>query len=332
MKTLVKISTFTSKYVAGIALLVTAIALIQPAAFLWVQPSWINQLLMVVMFGMGLTIKSSDFSLVFSQPKDVLIGVASQFTIMSFLAFVLTRLFGIPQELAIGVVLVGSAPGGTSSNVMTFLANGDVPLSVTITSISTLLAPFLTPLLVYVYLGQTVEVNVMNMFISIVQIVLAPIALGLVCNKLLFRFTQKLVEVLPLVSVVAVLTIIGAIVSRNAANVLTSGLLVLAVVIIHNLLGYCVGFGVAKLFKRNNVKSTTVAIEVGMQNSALATALATTHFAVFPLAAIPGVLFSIVQTVTGAVFANFMSARNQAEKEADKKSHLKLVPKRAKAV
>lgn len=188
MKVLEKISDFVGKYMAILVLAVAALALFVPQSVSFIKTSYVNTLLGIVMFGMGLTLKASDFKVVFSRPKDIIIGAVAQFTIMPLLAFVLTKLFQLPPELAVGVILVGTCPGGTSSNVMTYLAKGDVALSVGMTGVSTILAPFLTPLLTKLYAGQTVDVDLLSMFLSIVKVVIVPIVLGCIINKLFSSF------------------------------------------------------------------------------------------------------------------------------------------------
>ena len=183
MKSLEKLSSLAGKYMAGIVLVIAAISLFVPATFSWIKTSYINPLLMVVMFGMGLTLKPEDFKLVLSRPGDVIIGFLAQFILMPLIAFFLVKIFNLPPELAVGVILVGTCPGGTSSNVMTFLGKGDVALSVTMTSFSTIFAPFLTPLLTKLLIGATVDVNVMSMFLSIIKVVILPIGLGFIINK-----------------------------------------------------------------------------------------------------------------------------------------------------
>lgn len=309
MKLLEKISDFVGKYMAILVLAVAALALFAPGTVSFIKTSYVNTLLGIVMFGMGLTLKLSDFKVVFSHPKDVVIGCLAQFTIMPLLAFFLTRLFGLSPELAVGVILVGTCPGGTSSNVMTYLAKGDVALSVGMTGVSTILAPFLTPVLTYLLAGQTVDVNMMSMFLSIVKVVIVPIALGCIINKLFSDLTQKLVKVLPLVSVTAIVAIVAAVVSANASKIMTCGLLIVAVVMLHNICGYALGFFIGKALKLETAKCKAVAIEVGMQNSGLATSLAATHFAQYPLATIPGAVFSVWHNISGAIFANFIAGK-----------------------
>ena len=286
MKTLEKVSDFVGKYMAAIVIVVAAGALFFPGPFSVVKTAWVNNLLGIVMFGMGLTLKPEDFKVVFSRPKDVIVGCVAQFTLMPFLAWALTQVFHLPTELAIGVILVGTCPGGTSSNVMTYLSKGDVALSVGMTAVSTVLAPFLTPLL----------------------------TLGFVDNHFFHKFTEEAVRVLPLVSTTAIVLIICAVVSANSAKIMTSGLLILVVVILHNVLGYLTGFGVGKLLKLDSTKCRAISIEVGMQNSGLATSLAAAHFAQYPLATIPGAVFSVWHNISGAILANFF-ARTAEKKD-----------------
>ncbi|MDD2971138.1 MAG: bile acid:sodium symporter family protein [Lachnospiraceae bacterium] len=313
MKFLGKVSDFVGKYMAFFAIAVAALALFVPGSVSFIKTSYVNTLLGIVMFGMGLTIKLEDFKVVFSRPKDVIIGCIAQFTVMPLLAFILTKVFQLPVELAVGVILVGTCPGGTSSNVMTYLSKGDVALSVGMTAVSTILAPFLTPALTYLYAGAKVDVNMMNMFLSIIKVVIVPIALGFIVNKLLAKFAEALVRVLPLISTVSILAIIAAVVSANSAKILTCGFTIVLVVILHNLLGYTVGFGIGKALKLDMTKCRAISIEVGMQNSGLATSLAATHFAQYPLATIPGAVFSVWHNISGAVLANIYA------RTADKK-------------
>ncbi len=305
MNFLQSLSRFVSKYMAILIIAVAVVALVWPTAMSSVlKTNYINPLLGIVMFGMGLTLKPSDFRVVFSHPKDVAIGTVAQFAIMPLVAYLLTKVFGLSAELAIGVILVGTCPGGTSSNVITYLAKGDVALSVGITAMSTVLAPLMTPLLTYVYAGETVDVNVLSMFFSIVQVVIVPIVLGFIVNHYFARAAERATSVLPLVSTLAIMCIEGAVVSVNAERILKSGLLILLIVVLHNLVGYLLGYGAGKLMKMNTTKCRTVAIEVGMQNSGLATSLATVHFAQYPLATVPGAVFSVWHNMSGAILAN----------------------------
>ncbi|AUJ50960.1 bile acid:sodium symporter family protein [Brachyspira hyodysenteriae] len=309
MKTLKQISNFFGKYMAVIVLIVAAVSLFFPKTVSFIKTSYVNYLLMIVMFGMGLTLKLEDFKVVFTRPKDIIIGAIAQFTIMPLLAFLLSLVFKLPPELAVGVILVGTCPGGTSSNVMTYLAKGDVALSVGMTSVSTILAPFATPLLTLLYAGQKVDVNAVSMFVSIVQVVILPIALGFIINKFFYKFTNSIKEILPLISVLAIVAIVAAVVSANSQRLMQVGYLVIIVVVLHNCLGYLLGYLLGKLFRLNNAKCKAVSIEVGMQNSGLATSLAATHFASMALATVPGAIFSVWHNISGSIVANIMASK-----------------------
>ena len=319
MKTLEKISGWAGKYMAIIALLVAIIALVFPDPVKGViKTSYVNTLLGIVMFGMGMTLKLSDFKVVFTKPKAVITGILSQFIIMPLLAFLLVKIFNLDPALAVGVILVGSCPGGTSSNVMTYLAKGDVALSVGMTACTTILAPVVTPALVLLLGGATINVSYMSMLMSIVQVVLVPIVLGFVINHFFEKFAQACAKVLPLVSVIAICLIIMAVVAANAAKIMTVGWLIVVVVMLHNLCGYALGYGVGKVLGLSRDQMRTLSIEVGMQNSGLATSLATVHFATMPLAAVPGTVFSVWHNISGAIYANIL-ARTAKEEPAEEK-------------
>jgi BASS family bile acid:Na+ symporter len=302
-----RISEVIGKYMAWIVLIIAALALFVPGTCLWIQTGWINYLLMIVMFGMGLTMKLSDFAVVFARPRDVIIGCLAQFIVMPLLAFGLGKAFGLSNELLVGVILVGTCPGGTSSNVITYLSKGDTALSVGMTSINTLLAPFLTPALTYLYLRTTVSVDVKSMFVSIIQVVIIPIGLGLMINKLFGRYTQKISDVLPTVSVTAICLIVAAVVSHNSGKILSTGLVIFAVVILHNLLGYLCGYLIGVLFKMDLPRKKAVAIEIGMQNSGLATTLAGSAFPNLAMATVPGAIFSVWHNISGAILAGILN-------------------------
>ena len=299
-----KISNWVGKYMACIVLAVAAFALFVPKSGLWVQTSWVNTLLMVVMFGMGLTLKEEDFRMVIRRPQDILIGCIAQFTIMPLLAFGLGKIFGLETGLMAGVILVGTCPGGTSSNVITYLSRGDVALSVGMTSVNTLLAPFLTPAITWLLLRTSVSVDMAAMFLSIVKVVIVPVALGFLINHFAGKYTQKIQDILPMISVAVITMIVAAVVSHNAARILDTGAVVFAVVILHNLLGYIVGYLVASLLKLPAAKRKAISIEVGMQNSGLATSLAGTAFPNLAMATVPGAIFSVWHNISGAILAN----------------------------
>ena len=288
---------------AIIVLAVAALALFLPKSSMWIQTSWVNYLLMVVMFGMGLTMKLSDFGVVFSRPKDIIIGCSAQFIIMPLLAFALGKTFGLERSLLVGVMLVGTCPGGTASNVITYLSKGDVSLSVGMTSVNTLLSPLLTPALTYLFLRTSVHVDVKAMIFSIIQVVAVPIGLGILINKLMPKVCEKIKDILPCISVTAICLIIAAVVSHNSEKILSTGAVIFAVVILHNLLGYVCGYLVGVLFKMDISRKKAVAIEIGMQNSGLATTLAGSAFPDLSMATVPGAIFSVWHNISGAVLA-----------------------------
>lgn len=312
MQFLEKLSNFISKYMAVFVILVAAIALFQPWTFKWAAPN-IALLLGIVMFGMGTTLRLRDFRLVFQRPKDVFVGALAQFTIMPGLAWLLAKGFGLPPELAAGVILVGTCPGGTSSNVMTYLARGDVALSVSMTM--TILAPVVTPLLTWWLAGAWVDISLSAMMMSIVKVVIVPIVGGILVNSLFGNVVQKYVKLLPLISVVAIVLIVGGVVAVSSQRIMETGALIMLVVMLHNLLGYALGFGIAKALRMDIAKVKAISIEVGMQNSGLATSLAMMHFGA--AAAIPGAIFSVWHNISGSLAANYLSSRMTKEKEEE---------------
>ncbi|MBQ7154483.1 MAG: bile acid:sodium symporter family protein [Synergistaceae bacterium] len=304
MNFLRKVSEAFGRYMAAIVVVVTLLALFVPQSSLWIQTGWITPLLMIIMFGMGLTLDFKDFALVFTKPKYILLGCLAQFVIMPALAYGLSVAFALDVALMAGVILVGTCPGGTSSNVITYLSKGDVALSVGMTSVNTLLAPFLTPAITYMLLRTTVHVDIFAMFMSIVQVVIVPIVLGFVINKLFAKITRALVDVLPAVSVTAICMIVACVVSHNAARILSTGWLVFAVVFLHNMLGYFCGFLLGKILRLDIPKTKALSIEVGMQNSGLATSLAGSSFPDLAMATVPGAIFSVWHNISGALLAS----------------------------
>jgi BASS family bile acid:Na+ symporter len=303
------IAHFFSRFMALIVLAVAALALFVPSSGLWISLKAVNYLLMVVMFGMGLTMKLDDFKVVFTQPKDVLIGCLAQFTVMPLLAFSLGKIFGLEAGLLAGVILVGTCPGGTSSNVITYMSKGNVALSVGMTSVNTLLSPIVTPAITYLLLRTSVKVDMLAMCLSILQVVILPIALGFVVNKFAKKFVAKVIDILPVVSVIAICLIVSTVVSHNAEKILTTGAIVFVVVILHNLLGYACGFGLGKVLKMDMPKTKALTVEIGMQNSGLATSLANTAFPSLALATVPGAIFSVWHNISGAILANILRNR-----------------------
>ena len=305
-----KLCRYISEYMGVLVLAAALLALAFPSIPGQIRPTVINYLLGVVMFGMGLTLNFQDFKIVFSRPKDVIIGCLAQFTIMPLLAWGLARLFGLDEALALGVVLVGCCPGGTASNVITYLAKGDLALSVGMTGVSTLLAPFLTPLLTWALAGKSVDVDVASMFLSILWVVILPIVIGLLVKWLWPEFTEKATDYLPALSSVAIALIVAIVIAANADRLLAGGLIIVLVVMLHNVCGLSLGYLIGRLLRLSEPKKRAISIEVGMQNSGLASSLATIHFAAYPLATIPGAIFSVWHNLSGAAVAYLYSRRN----------------------
>ncbi|MEQ6960982.1 bile acid:sodium symporter family protein [Staphylococcus arlettae] len=301
-----KVSKFATNTFLIWMLIAAIIGFIFPAQLATLS-SWVPYLLGIVMLGMGLTIDPKDFKIIFQAPRSVIVGLILQYTIMPLSAFLIVKLFHLPPEIAIGVILVGCCPGGTSSNVMSYLANANVALSVAITSVSTLLAPFLTPALIYLFAHEWLQVSFISMFWSVVQVILIPIIIGFVLQKVFKKFADTTATALPIVSVVAISLILASVVGSSKAQILATGLLIFAVVILHNLIGYVLGYTFAKILKLDRPDKKAVSIEVGMQNSGLAVSLATVHFN--PLSAVPGAVFSLIHNITGPILAKYWNKR-----------------------
>lgn len=312
MDAFLRFTQFIQKTFALWVIVFAALALWQPELFVWLK-AYIPWILGIIMLGMGMTMTVDDFKGVLQSPKAVLIGVVAQFVVMPGLAYVLCKLFNLPPEIAVGVILVGCCPGGTASNVITYMAKGNVALSVACTSVSTLLAPVLTPAIFYLLASQWLKIDAASMFISISQVVLLPIVIGLILRTWLKRQIESYIQVMPLVSVIAIVAIVAAIIGGSKAAILQSGLLILAVVILHNGLGYLLGFTAARFFKLPYADSKAIAIEVGMQNSGLGVALAAVHFAASPITAVPSAIFSLWHNISGPALATYWASKHKQE-------------------
>ena len=315
MKLLEAISTYAGKYFAILVILTAVIAYLIPSPFLGLG-SYITILLGVVMFGMGLTLKAADFKMVITHPVPVIIGLIAQFTIMPLAAFGVAYLLQLPPALAAGLVLLGSVPGGTASNVMVYLAKGNVPLSITMTSCSTLLAPIMTPFLLLIFAGQWMPVDAVAMFMSIIQVIIIPIVLGLVVSKLLPKTVEKSLNIIPLISVLAIMIIISAIVAGNRENIASAGLLIFLAVFLHNAFGLFFGYVAAKFLKLSIQDRRAISIEVGMQNSGLGVSLAKAHFA-DPMTALPSAFGAVWHNISGPIIASYWASRLDNAEEAN---------------
>lgn len=303
-----KCCTFLVNNMALLVVLVGIVGAVRPQTLTWVGP-YVGWLLGVVMFGMGMTLTFQDFRRVLQRPWEVLLGVVAQFLIMPLAAWFLVWLFALPPELAIGVVLVGTCPGGTASNVISYLARGDVALSVSMTMATTLLAPVVTPTLTWLLAGSWIEVSFMAMMISIAQMVLLPLLLGLTAHHFFERTVERILPVMPVVSVFTIVLLVGGVVALSAERLWDVGLLMAGIVVLHNAFGLILGYGMASLFRLDSRKARTISIEVGMQNSGMAASLAVMYFS--PAAAIPGAIFSVWHNISGSIVANYFVRRDE---------------------
>ena len=319
-----KLCAVIGKYFGIIAVIFLILGMTIPGEFKWVLGktagiSTLSLLLGIIMFGMGMTMNISDFTLVFKRPKDLAIGAFAQFIIMPSLAYSLATIFNLDPALTAGVILVGTCPGGTASNVITFMAKGDLALSVAMTTVSTILAPILTPFITYQLIGQKISFDPISMFWSIIQIVIIPIALGLMIKTFLPKVAEVSTTYTPAISAIAISLIIAGVIGSSRDNILKTPGTIILVVMLHNCLGYLLGFSVARMIGMSWKKAIALSIEVGMQNSGLATGLAKTHFAAMPMATVPGAIFSAWHNISGAllafIFRNYITPR-YGDKEA----------------
>ncbi|MFC4563982.1 bile acid:sodium symporter family protein [Nocardiopsis mangrovi] len=309
MALLTRIADATGRWFAALILIGLVAGLVVPDQAAQLSPS-VPLLLGVIMFGMGLSLRPADFAIIVTHPRAVLVGIAAQYTIMPLLGFGVAWALDLPALLTVGMILVGAAPGGTASNVIVYLARGDVALSVAMTSISTLLAPVLTPLLVLWLAGSTLPVDGAGLVVSILQVVLGPVLAGLLVRLVATRLVERVLPLLPLVSVGGIVLVVAAVVGANSESVLSTGPIVALAVILHNGMGLALGYGAARLTGLPETARRAVSVEVGMQNSGLAATLAAGHFA--PLAALPAALFSVWHNLSGALLATYWARRTLA--------------------
>lgn len=284
------------------------IAVIIPNSFNWVMEEFmgvniINVLLGIILFGMGTTLKIDHFVNVFKRPKEILIGVSAQYLLMPLIAFAIASLFHLNEALTVGLVLVGTVPGGTASDVITFLAKGDLALSVSITAVSTVISPILTPIITLILIGNTIAFNPVDMFISIVQIVIIPIGLGLFLNYKFPDFCEELKDYLPALSSVVIAIIVAGVIGVNKEAIISSSLVIIAVIVLQYFIAMALGFVIAYISGMKRKQMITIAIELAFQNSGLSTSLAKTHFPALTLATVPGALYSVWQNFAGSILA-----------------------------
>lgn len=308
-----KIVHFCTRYMSIGVVLIGILGITEPSLMKPLAPR-IPMFLGIIMFGMGMSLTLEDFRNVFRQPKSVAIGTLLQFTIMPAMAFVLITLFRLPPEIAIGVVLVGCCPGGTASNVISYIAHADVALSVSMTMVNTLLAPIVTPFLVWLIAGTWVNISFFAMMMSIVQMVLLPLILGVALNYFFPKQVAHVIKVMPMLSALVVILTVGCVVSLSGRAIVDNGLIILTVVILHNLAGMLLGDFFAKRFGLNKAQTRAMTIEVGMQNSGLASTLALMYFTA--AGGIAGAIFSVWHNVSGSLFASYCVGKDEEEEEA----------------
>lgn len=304
-----RIFKFIEKYYTVIILLAVAVSLFYPNSFKWVLGEFsginiINLLLSIILFTMGTTLKADDFVNVFRNPKDIGVGISAQYIIMPLIALALARIFSLSPGLTVGLILVGTVPGGTASDVITFLAKGDVALSVSLTAVSTVISPILTPFITLLLIGNKIPFNPVDMFVSIVEIVIIPIALGLILNYKFPDFCENLKDYLPAVSSIVICLIVAGVIGANKQAILTSSGIIIVVIILQYFLAMLIGFGVGYLAGLKKKQLITIAIELAFQNSGLSTSLAKTHFPSLAQVTVPGALYSVWQNFAGSILAH----------------------------
>ncbi|MCL1091994.1 bile acid:sodium symporter family protein [Shewanella profunda] len=285
----------------------------------YLEPNWFTDLkssivplLMIIMLSMGLTLNLQDFANAFKQKRAVVTGLILQFSVMPLSALLISFLLGLDRDLTIGMVLVGSVAGGTASNVVCYLAKGDVALSITMTALSTLASVILTPLIIKLLIGQMIDIPLIDMLLSLVKIVLIPVSLGVIINHLLKSLVTKITPALPLISIFAIVMAITIIVALNANQFDKVSPIILLAVFLHNGLGLALGYICCRLLGFNHTVCKTISIEVGLQNSGLATALCIKFFS--PISAIPSAIFSIWHNLSGAILAGYWANLKESTK------------------
>ena len=303
-----RIFKFIEKYYFIIILLSVAVSLVFPNSFQWVLSNYggvniLNLLLSIVLFTMGTTLKVEDFTNVFKKPKEISVGIATQYIAMPLIALALAKIFSLNEALTVGLILVGTVPGGTASDVITFLSKGDVALSVSLTAVSTVIAPIITPLITLVLIGNQIHFNPVDMFLSIIEIVIIPIMIGLMLNYKFPDFCERLKDYLPALSAIVICLIVAGVIGANKQAILTSSSIIILVIMMQYFLAMMIGFGVGYLAGMDRKQIITVAIELAFQNSGLSTGLAKAHFPNLAQATVPGALYSVWQNFAGSILA-----------------------------
>ncbi len=305
-----RVSAWLSKWTPLFITLVAVGAYFLPGAFGWVRGYTQTAVLGVIMLTMGMTLKGEDFRILASRPHDLLVGALAQYTVMPLVAWTLVHTIGLPKAVGVGMILVGCCPGGVSSNIMSFLCKGDVAFSVGMTTISTLAAPFVTPILMLWLAGESVDVDAVGMFTSILFVTILPIAVGFTLNAMFGQRKSygEAMKVMPGVAVLMLACIVGGVVSAHGGKFMQSGVLIFVGVFLHNTLGYVLGYAIGIAVRFTKPKRRTISIEVGMQNAGLATVLAGKHFPALPEAAIASAVSCVWHSISGALLAGIFNA------------------------
>ncbi len=311
-----KISKVLTKYMAVIVILIAALALFVPKSCIWIQSSWVNYLLIIVMFVMGLNMNLEDIAVVFTKPRDLIIGCVVQYVAMPVLAFGLGKMFFLDEELLAGLIILGCCPGGTASNVMTYLSKGESAFSIGMTAVTNLLSPIVTPAITYLFLRKTISMDVKSMILAIIFVVIVPLLLGMVINRILSRLTENVKYILPSVADIAIFLIVASTVSHNSDRIRATGLKIIIAAILLNLLGYLFGYIFGSSFMMKMKRKKALTLEIGMQNSGMATSLAVAAFPGMAMAAVPAAVFSVWQYVSGAVLAGIFRKISKKSKKS----------------
>lgn len=313
-------STLLTKWTPAFVTAVAVFTYFFPDTFAWVKGNVQTSILGFIMLTMGLTLSKEDFRILISRPIDMLIGASAQYLLMPLIAWTISKTFNLPHPIAVGLLLVGCCPGGVSSNIMSFLCKGDVAFSVGMTTITTLLAPIMTPILMLHLAGENIDVDAIGMFKSILIVTILPIALGLGLNAALNKSISfnEIKKTLPGVAVIGLACIVGGVVSAHGQKIVTSGVIIFAAVLLHNTLGYILGYITGLLAKFSNSKCRTVSIEVGMQNAGLATVLSAKHFPAMPEAAIASAVSCVWHSISGALLAGIFNFLDNIKKRRAK--------------
>ena len=320
MKTLQNISKFMSKWTAAIVALAAVASYFYPELFSWVHGNSQTAVLGVIMLTMGMTLKTEDFKILVSRPFDIAIGTIAQFTVMPLIAWAIVHFLALPKAVGVGLILVGTCPGGVSSNIMSFLCKGDVAFSVGLTTLSTLAAPLMTPLLMLWLTGENVDVDAIGMFKSILIVTLLPVTGGFLLNSIFGKKTYygEVLKLMPGLAVAGLSCIVGGVVSAHGGAIVKSGLLIFAAVFMHNAAGYILGYLAGLAARFSPPKRRTVSIEVGMQNAGLATVLAGRHFPAMPEVAIASAAACVWHSLSGALLAGIFNLFNRTEMKDEK--------------